>query len=105
MRICRNDGWAPRLHLRNAMQRKSGMWGTAAAGLAMLELAMVGVGCGGGGGGSASPPPDASVITTVPEVNVSGGTASSPGGQGQPGGMIHLMASGDITIDAPAQAV
>jgi hypothetical protein len=105
MRIFCSHGWAPRLHLRSAMQRKSGMWGTAAAGLAMLELAMVGIGCGGGGGGSASPPPDASVVTNVPAVNVSGGTATSPGGQGQPGGTVHLMASGDITIDAPAQAV
>jgi len=86
------------------MQRKWGTWGAAAAGLAMLELAMVGIGCGGGGGGS-SPQPDASVITNVPAVDVSGGTATSPGGQGQPGGTVHLMAAGDLTIDAPVQVM
>jgi hypothetical protein len=86
------------------MQRKRGMWGTAAASLAMLELAMVVGGCGGGGSGSSSSQPDASVVNVVPEMNVSGGAATSPGGVGQVGGTVHLVASGDITVDAPVQA-
>src|SRR4029078_11791554 len=105
MRIFRCHGWARRCHLPSAMQRRSVMWGTAAAGLAMLELAMVGLGCGGGGGGSSSPQPDASVLTNVPEGSGSGGTATAPRGPAQRGGTVHLLATGDITIDAPAQPV
>src|SRR6185436_4635974 len=34
-----------------------------------------------------------------PAVSVQGGTAFSPGGLGQPGGVVHLVAQGDVTID------
>jgi hypothetical protein len=83
------------------MQR-NWVWGTAVASLAMLELAVVGNGCGGGSSSAGSP--DASVVTTAPELNVAGGAATSPGGQGQPGGTVHLLATGDITFDPTPQA-
>jgi hypothetical protein len=98
MRIFHIAGWASRLHLRTAMQR-NGMWGAAAASLAMLELAVVASGCGGS---SSAGSPDATVVTTAPELNVAGGAATSPGGQGQPGGTVHLLAAGDITFDPTA---
>jgi len=76
------------------------VWGTAAASLAMLELAVIGRGCGG-----SSASPDGTVVTNEPAVDVSGGTASSPGGQGQAGGVVHLIATGDVTIDTTATAM
>jgi hypothetical protein len=77
------------------------VWGTAAASLAMLELAVLGQGCGGSSAGGK--PPDGSVVASTPELNVSGGGASSPGGQGQAGGVVHLLAGGDITVDSSTQ--
>jgi hypothetical protein len=66
----------------------------------MLELAVVGQGCGGS---SAAKAPDGSVVASTPQLDVSGGSASSPGGQGQPGGVVHFLAGGDITVDTSAQ--
>src|SRR6478672_12599863 len=84
------------------MQRNWRVWGTAAASLAMLELAVVGKGCGGSSTGPGSP--DGTVVVTEPDLNVSGGAATSSGGQGQAGGTIHMVASGDITIDPSMKA-
>ena len=82
------------------MKYTRGVWGIAAASLAMLELAVIGRGCGGSSGTS----PDGTVVTSEPALDVSGGSASSPGGQGQAGGVVHLVATGDITIDTTAKA-
>jgi hypothetical protein len=46
--------------------------------------------------GSAADPP-------APEVNLSGGAASSPGGQAQGGGNAHLVSAGGITIGSAFQ--
>ena len=35
-----------------------------------------------------------------PEVNVQGGTALSAGGQGQAGGVVHLVSRGDVSFDS-----
>jgi hypothetical protein len=36
----------------------------------------------------------------MPAVSVQGGSATAPGGVGQPGGEVHLLAQGDITLDS-----
>ncbi|HTB59868.1 MAG TPA: hypothetical protein VLC06_18480 [Polyangia bacterium] len=59
--------------------------------------APTGVG-GSNGVGGASP----WVELTQPTLTVQGGTALSAGGQGQPGGVVHFVASGDTDFD-PAQ--
>src|SRR3982751_4317531 len=82
--------------------KRNGMWGAAAASLAVVGPAAVGIGCGGGASSAGSP--DATVVATAPELNVAGGAATSPGGQGQPGGNVHLLATGDITLDATVSA-
>src|SRR5579871_5545504 len=112
--------------MRTAKRR--GRWGEGwAGGLgAMLALLMVGsAGCGGGnasggtGGGSGSGNPGVGSTSgsggsgstgdpsdlAAPAVSVQGGAAVASGGQGQNGGLVHLVASGDISFDpsmAPA---
>jgi hypothetical protein len=74
-------------------------------------------GCGGGGGGGGGTPgtgggmePTGGGSTTgnlhppwkelaMPAISVQGGSASSPGGVGQQGGTVHLVAQGDVSID------
>jgi len=73
----------------------------AVVGMAMVQLAVAGYGCGGS---SSSPDGPGNVVTTAPTLDVSGGAAMSPGGQGQAGGVVHLLATGDVTIDSAAQA-
>ncbi|HLK89234.1 MAG TPA: hypothetical protein VKZ18_05030 [Polyangia bacterium] len=94
----------------------------------MLALLMVGgTGCGGSnasggtGGGSGSGNPGVGSTSgaggsasmgdpndlSAPAVSVQGGAAIASGGQGQNGGLVHLLAQGDISFDptmAPAAA-
>ncbi len=97
-------------------------------GAALMFLVMSGLACGGdnasgagghsgsaGGIGSQSgagpdagdPSEPGSPWTTLApaEISVQGGTALAPGGQGQNGGLVHLVAAGDVSFDptlAPA---
>jgi hypothetical protein len=57
---------------------------------------------GAADGGAGSPQTGPWVELARPTLSVQGGTALSPGGQGQPGGVIHLVSSGDTDFD-PAQ--
>ena len=68
-----------------------------AASVAMLELLVVGgYGCGGSSGDHDGP----GGVAIQPEVNVQGGTALSAGGQGQAGGVVHLVSHGDVSFDS-----
>jgi hypothetical protein len=68
-----------------------------AASVAMLELVVLGgFGCGGSSGGHDGP----GGVAIQPEVNVQGGTALSAGGQGQAGGVVHLVSHGDVSFDS-----
>jgi hypothetical protein len=81
-----------------------------AAGLALL---LGGTSCGGGnaGGppgpiGGVGPDPPGGDLGS-PAVSVQGGVALASGGQGQNGGVVHLVAQGDVSFDptmAPARA-
>ncbi len=57
---------------------------------------------GGGGAGGAGTPSGPWVDLAQPTLSVQGGTALSAAGQGQPGGVVHLVSSGDTDFD-PAQ--
>ncbi|HXJ20903.1 MAG TPA: hypothetical protein VMT03_11785 [Polyangia bacterium] len=79
-----------------------------------------GAGSGTGGSSTGGAPGTGGIAMTAPHppwtelgikvVDVQGGTASSPGGVGQNGGLIHLVAAGDVSFDpsqpgVPAQSV
>jgi hypothetical protein len=95
-----------------AQKERGGGWGRrglagslAAAGLLLVN----GLGCGSGsthGGGESKTGPDGGVGGDVntPALNVQGGSASSPGGQGQNGGVVHLVAQGDVVFDSSQAA-
>jgi hypothetical protein len=57
---------------------------------------------GSGGGGSGGTQSALWVELAQPTLSVQGGTALSAGGQGQAGGVVHLISSGDTDFD-PAQ--
>jgi hypothetical protein len=113
------------------METRGAQWsGGMACGLgaALTFLVTSGLACGGGnasgagghsgsaGGigsqtgtgqdaGDPSDPGSPWTKLSQPELNVQGGTALSPGGQGQNGGVVHLVAAGDVSFDptlAPA---
>jgi hypothetical protein len=93
--------------------------GTGAAGLGGSGGSGTGgIGTGGapGAGGSATATGGSGGATMVgphppwtelgaPAVDVQGGTASSPGGVGQNGGLVHLVAGGDVSFDPSQSAV
>jgi hypothetical protein len=114
------------------IERRGMGWGVGRAcslGVTLSWLVVSGVACGGGGnasgagghsgstGGigsvSGTGPDGGDGVTSSspwaklsqPELTVQGGTALSPGGQGQNGGVVHLVAAGDTSFDptlAPA---
>jgi hypothetical protein len=62
-----------------------------------------GAGSTTGSGGAAGAEGGPWVELTQPALTVQGGTALSAGGQGQPGGVVHFVSSGDADFD-PAQS-
>jgi hypothetical protein len=86
----RGNGWA---------------WGTAALGAVMFGVLALGEhGCGGGSATTTAVTHPPWNELPQPQLSVEGGTALSAGGQGQPGGTVHLLASGDISFDQSAAA-
>src|SRR6185369_14798882 len=59
------------------------------------------VGDGGVGPDGAVAAPNLDLDAAV--ASLRGGSATGPGAQAQPGGVVHLLAQGDVTLD-PAQA-
>jgi hypothetical protein len=51
------------------------------------------------------PPPPVWTELTARAISVQGGTSTSAGGKGQPGGTVHLVSREDITIDPAVAAV
>ena len=83
------------------MRRSVRAWRVTAASVAMLELLVLGgLGCGGTSGDHDGP----GGVAIQPEVNVQGGTALSAGGQGQAGGVVHLVSRGDVSFDSTSSA-
>jgi len=80
-------------------------FGTTAAGAAMIGvLALGGYGCGGGSSTTTAVTHPPWTELPQPQLSVEGGTAMSAGGQGQPGGTVHLVAAGDVSFDSSMPA-
>jgi hypothetical protein len=67
-------------------------------------LALGGQGCGGGSSTTTAVTHPPWNELPQPQLSVEGGTALSAGGQGQPGGVVHLVATGDVSFDSSMAA-